>query len=273
MTLPSHPRRLPPIARLLPTFAAAALALPAAAETQDWSLGRAIDCPLPLSTPSHAATRTIVFPGGAIADVPVFWDAESQLCAKAIRNTLVLQLRDAAFSATLQVFDDKGNLFLIDVHAAHAGDSPDEVLLLRPSTAAATAGAGGCAGSEGGAGADSDAEVTRMMAAMVGGGDPGVVSSLVRRVEDGRLKVGRRIFADDTMSLELVRVFQGPRLRGYQCLLAYHGSHSVRLEQQRLYFPGALAVYASAQVLYEPGSVSVAVQPDQSITLDYVATP
>jgi hypothetical protein len=246
---------------------AAVLAAPTlAGETQDWCIGQAIPCPLPLSTPTHDATRTVVFPGGALADVPVFWDPETQLCVKAIRNTLVLQLRDPQFSGTLQVYDDKGGLYLLAVRAAAPGEEPDAVLLVRPKAARDEAAAAAVP-------ADSDAQVTQMMAAMVGGCDGAVTGSVVTRVEDGKVVVGRRIFADATLTLELVRVFQGPILRGYECLLSYHGKHSVRLDQSRLWFPGALAVYASAQAVIDPQTVAVEIAPGAAITLDYVAAP
>lgn len=243
------------IARVVVALAAT-LAV-ARAEMVDWSLGRAIDCPLPLALPSRAATRTIVFPGGPISEVPSFW-SEEQLYAKVIRNTLVLQLRDPLFAGTIQVFDDKGNLFLVNVHAAAATETVDEILMLRPQAAPGEAAAP--------LPPDSDGQITEMMAQMVGGvANPGIQGSLVTRVEDGQVVVGRRIFADDALSLELIKVFQGSGVRGYECLMRYNGKDPVRLDQQRLWFPGALAVYASAQVFINPQTVSIEIQPNQAI--------
>jgi hypothetical protein len=250
-------------ARHLVTCALVMIGQLGVAETVDWSLGKAVDCPLPQALPSKALTRTLVFPGGAVTDVPAFW-SEEQLYVKIIRNTLVMQLRDPAFVATLQVFDDKGNLFLVNVRAAKPTESVDEVLMLKPiSQTTATGSANGAS--------DSDGQITEMMAHMVGGGNPSIVGSLVTRVEDGKVAIGRRIFADDSFSLELMKVFQGPSLRGYECLMRYQGKDTVRLDQQRLWFPGALAVYASSQVFINPQTVSVEIQPNQAIKVYYVA--
>jgi hypothetical protein len=234
-------------------------------QTCDWSLGATIDCPLALSTPAHVATRTIVFPSGAITDVPAFWDAESQLYVKIIRNCVVLQLRDPRFSATLQVFDDKGDLFLVTVHAAADPSLVDDALLVRP------AGGGAGAEAQGRSAEDSDGQVTELMAAMVGPRNASVACTLVTRVENGTVVPGRHLYADHTLSLDLMHLYQGAHLHGYQCVLTYHGTRTVRLDQSRLWFPGALAVYASAQVFIDPRTVGIEIQPQQTILLYFVA--
>jgi len=231
--------------------------------TIDWTPGQSIDCALPLSTPSAVATRTVVFPNGAITDVPAFWDADTQLYIKVIRNTLVMQLRDPRFSATVQVFDDKGDLFLLNVHGAADGMPTDAVLQVRAQSAPVPG--------DGAEPADADGAVTAMMAAMVGGSSATISSAAVTRVEDGTVKRGRHLFSDPTLTLDLDMVYQGPRLRGYRCQLTYHGTHPVRFNAQRLWFPGALAVYASAQVLIDPGNPAFSMQPRQTILLYYVA--
>ncbi|HEX3133332.1 MAG TPA: hypothetical protein VHX44_07070 [Planctomycetota bacterium] len=234
------------------------------AETVDWSLGKAIDCPLPQALPTKALLRTVIFPGGAITEVPSFWSDE-QLYVKIIRNTLILQLRDPLFVGTLQVFDDKGNLFLVNVRAAKANEPVDEMLLLRPLGGPGETAAGVMP-------SDSDGQLTDMMAHMLaGGGNSAIAGSLVTRVEDGKLLIGRRIFGDDAFSLELIKVFQGPSMRGYECLMRYNGTDTMRLDQQRLWFPGALAVYASSQVFINPQTVTIEVQPKQAIKVYYVA--
>jgi hypothetical protein len=250
--------------RLLPILLVLACAAGAPAETVDWSLGRSIDCALAPALPTRALTRTVVFPGGPITEVPSFW-SEEQLFVKIIRNTLVFQLRDPLFTGTIQVFDDKGNLFLLGVRAARAGETVDDVLLIRPVEAA-----GGAAAPMPG---DSDGAVTELMAHMVGGGpNPAISGSLVTHVDEhGKVVPGRRIFADDTLTLELIKVFQGPGLRGYECVVRYAGERTVRLDQQRLWFPGALAVYASNQVFINPQTVSIEIQPNQAIRIFYVA--
>jgi hypothetical protein len=183
--------------------------LPAA--TADWSLGKAIDCPLPVAMPSKAATRTVVFPF-AVVDVPTFWSQDEQLYTKSLRNTLVMQLRDPSWQGTLQVFDDKGNLYLLNVRSAKAGETVDESLIIRPvGTDSAGPGAGAPP-------ADSDGAVTDMMAYMVAGGkNANYSASLVTRVVDDKLVVGRRIFEDDTMVIDLVKVFQGPKIGRASC--------------------------------------------------------
>ena len=205
----------------------------------------------------------MVFPNGAITDVPAFWDADTQLYIKIIRNTLVLQLRDPRFSASVQVFDDKGDLFLLSVHAAGDGVPADAVLQVRAPVAT---GAGDAA-----APADADGAITAMMAAMLGGAGMALNSAAVTRVEDGTVKRGRHLFSDPTLSLDLDTVYQGARLRGYRCALTYHGAHPVRFNAQRLWFPGALAVYASGQVLADPNDPAFQMQPRQTILLYYVA--
>jgi len=231
--------------------------------TVDWTPGQSIDCALPLSTPSAVATRTVVFPNGAITDVPAFWDADTQLYIKVIRNTLVLQLRDPRFSATVQVFDDKGDLFLLCVHGAGEDVAPDAVLQVR---APAAPGAGDEA-----LPSDADGAITAMMAAMLGGSGAVLSSAAVTRVEDGTVKRGRHLFSDPTLTLDLDTVFQGAHLRGYRCQLTYHGAHAVRFNAQRLWFPGALAVYASGQVLADPNDPAFQMEPRQTILLYYVA--
>jgi hypothetical protein len=237
------------------------------AQTIDWSLGSTIDCPLPLSSPNTVATRTIVFPNGAITEVPAFWDAETQLYIKVIRNTVVLQLRDPHFSGTVQIFDDKGDLFLVNVHLASDPSTLDDVLMLRPRPVAGTAGADSMDAEP----QDSDGQITELMAAMLGPRPTSVSCSMVTRVEKGRVVPGRHIYSDATISLDLLHLYRAAHLRGYQCLLHYHGTRTVRLDQSRLWFPGALAVYASAQVFVDPRILAIDIQPEQSILLYFVA--
>lgn len=251
------------IARCLALALALACVAVAPATTVDWTLGEAVDCALPAALPSQAMTRTIVLPGGAVTEVPSFWN-DDQLFVKAIRNTLIVQLRDPLFVATMQAYDDQGNLYLINLRAAKPGEAVDEILVLRQKPDATLSG--------GALASDSDGAISDMMAAMVGGvGHPSIAGSLVTRVEDGAMVPGRRIFADDTLSLELVKVFQGPSVRGYECVARYVGDQTVRLDMQRLWFPGALAVYASSQILLSPDDAGVEIQPNQAIKLYYVA--
>ena len=66
-------------------------------------------------------------------------------------------------------------------------------------------------------------------------------------------------------------MFQGPSVRGYECVARYAGERTVRLDMQRLWFPGALAVYASGQILTGGDDPAVELQPRQAISLWYVA--
>jgi hypothetical protein len=109
------------------------------------------------------------------------------------------------------------------------------------------------------------------MAAMLAGvARSDVVRTPVTRVEQGHLRSGRVLLRDSVCTLELVTQFQGPRLRGYECLLRSRSQQPMHLDEQRLWFDGALAVYASSHVLPVVHGMQVDLAKDQAITLFYV---
>jgi hypothetical protein len=263
--LPRHGPHLPrpgrrcgaPIALCM--AAAASLHLPA--ETITWTPGMSIDCPLAPSLPSRSQARTIVFPldGGALTQIPTRW-GEDELAAKAVGNTLILDLRDPSFQATLQVFDEKGLLFLLDVHAAPAGSAPDDCLTILQAAPTAPMHLP----------ADSDGAITAFMAGMVAGGcQAGMTSRPVTHIEHGTIVPGRVILDTPRLRIALERIYQAGDLRGFLCFAT--AADGGEIDMQRLWFPGALAVYASDKDVLSCTHPGVRLPHPGTISLYYVA--
>lgn len=235
------------------------------AESVEWYLGKTVDCPVAVSMPTKPLPRTIIVPGGTITDVPTYW-SENQLHVQIIRNSLILHLRDPAFEGTLSIYDDKGNMYTIRVKAAPNNQEPEQLLILKPS-----ANPPGVAGGPGSELKDSDVAITTMMLHMVGGPQhPQIQGSIVSSVKDGKLSPGMVVFSDDMMSIEVFKAYQGPTVRGCECVVRYFGDKPVRLNTETLWFPGALAVYATDQTLFVPGRSGVELQPKSVLSLFYV---
>jgi hypothetical protein len=234
------------------------------AETKEWSLTQTIHIPVHVSTVDNLRPRTVVLPT-KVREVPQFW-TDDQMVVELMGNALVIQLRRSDFSTTMQVFDETGRVYLLRVESVKSGHVVDDMLVVNDSSLSPNTQTSMLT--------DSDGAVTEMMAAMIGGAHPHIRASVTSRVDNGEVKQGRVIFQDDTLDITLVRVWSGHvtgRLRGYECIMTWKGSQAVRVNEERLWFPGALAVWASDQVMSDQNNPSVTVQPRSSIRLCYVA--
>ena len=245
------------------------LAAYAGAETVDWVLGKPIDCPVNISLPTKPVPRTVILPGGVVTEIPQNW-FEDQCEVRFIRNTVSIKLKDPVFMGTIQVFDDKGNLYLLNVRAPRPDEVVAESLTLRPGSDGSVIGQDGLPRSSP---IDSDGAITEMMVAMFNGVATGTIASSIQyRMADDQKSfvVGERILEDDSLSWYLVRVWQGPRLRGFETVFTYKGKGSFRIPYQRWYFPGALAVLAADQVIMDPTLPQVNAEQGQPIRLFFV---
>lgn len=244
------------------------------AETQpeyaEWSIGKSIDVALRVSLPSSPMPRTIILPDGPITEVPSSW-FEDQIEVRWIRNTVSLKLKDPIFTGTMSVYDSKGNLYQFNVRPARENEPVSDTLILRPAVETA----GGAVGANGvsvNSPIDSDGAVTEMMVAMELGRPTGSVSGALQyRIVDGKVVPGYKLAEDDTKSWYLIKVWQGPRVRGYETLLIYKGPGVKVIAPQRIYFPGALAVRASSQGVYDSQTPEITVSQNQAIRLFFVA--
>lgn len=234
------------------------------AEESHWTPQRAIDVALVPSSLSNLRTRTVVLPGSAISQVPVFWTA-NDLHVEIIDNTLILQLRNPDFTGTLSVYDDAGSVFLLNVRPAEENERVDEMLIVIDEQARIDEREGL------GRSTDTDTAVTEMMRHMLGGPTAEHITGMVvTRVENDEVRIGRRVFEDSDLGIWMVRLYQSPAVRGCELLFHFRGPQPVRFEMERLYFPGALAVYASDQVLYDPANPHLEIDPKQTIRVFYV---
>ena len=222
-----------------------------------------VTVPIRVSTPNQVYPRTIVFPTDSIGDIPQLF-SEQDLFVQQIRNTLVLHLKTADFGGTLQVFDASGRLYLLNVVPAQ-GDQPVpeklRITLPQPPPVAAA-----------GMRHNIVEEAMAMFDHMLGfRRRPDVSSVDATVIRDGEVSVGRRIYEDDDVQILVTRIHQGPALRGYECVFTYRGEEPRYIPYQRIYFPGAIAVYAGQGAFMDPANPGRDVRPGQSIRVYYVA--
>ena len=239
------------------------------AETVDWVLGKPIDCPVAVSLPTKPVPRTVILPGGNVTEILQSW-FEDQVEVRYVRNTVSIKLKDPVFSGTIQIYDDKGNLYLLNVRAPRPDESVAESLTLRPGSDGSSIGEDGLPKSSP---IDSDGAITEMMVTMFNGVASGTIASSIQyrmSTDQKSFVVGERIMEDDSISWYLLRVWQGPRLRGFETVLTYKGKGSFRVPYQRWWFPGALAIMAADQIILDPSSPQVSAAQGQPIRLFFV---
>ncbi|MFW5828925.1 MAG: hypothetical protein ACOCXA_01575 [Planctomycetota bacterium] len=233
------------------------------AEEVVYQMDKSIPCRVRVSTPEKVYTRTVVFPATSLLEVPQFFD-ENDLFVQGVGNTLIVHLRNPDFEGTLQVYDNDNRLYVLNI-LPEEQKKVDEHLIIRlpePIADAMSVTSG-----------DDDlvARVFRYYEHMLGAHEYADIEGVTANVvEDGEVKVGRRIYQDDDLALFLIKLYQGPGLRGYECLLRYAGTEPRRIDMQRLYFPGALSIYAPVQAFMDPANPTLDIEAGSSIRLFFV---
>ena len=237
-------------------------------ETVDWNPDETIICSVKKSEPNDINIRTVVLlGGGAIKSIPKYYSDEV-LNIKTFKNTFTVQLRDSNFTGVIQVFDDNNRLMHFKIKPVESSDHIDDMLVVRMSREAGAKASLGLRSSA----PDSDGAVIDLMTHMLGGQRRSDISgTMVTRVEGGDVVPGRIIFEDDTAKMELIHVFQSSTLRGFHIVFTYRGKDAIRINTQRLWFPGAIAVHASDPTLMNQDNPSVEINPNQVIHLYYVS--
>jgi hypothetical protein len=235
----------------------------ATAEEVVYQSDKAIACLVRVSQPDKVHTRTIVFPAKGLLEVPQFFDP-NDLFVKGVGNTLIVHLRNPDFEGSLQVYDDTNRLYVINIIPEQQRKVDEHLLITLPRPAAS-----------GSSVTSQDDEVVsrafRYYEHMLGAHHYADIQSIDATVMiDGEVKVGRRIYQDNVLSLFLIRLHQGPELRGYECIMTYAGDQPRRIDLQRLYFPGALSVYAPVQAFMDPAQPSIEVEAGSTIRLFFV---
>jgi hypothetical protein len=235
----------------------------------------AIECRLRVSTPTAIWPRTVIFPVAGELRIPKLHD-EVDVDVQAIGNTVLILLKNGDWTGVLHVYDAQGNLYSLRLVAERERPIDDRLVILPP-----PAPRGGGAVVDGGPAVGSQlvSSAMDMLDVMLGVRQiPSISGVPATSMRDGALHQGMRIYEDDVLLLEVQRIYQGPSLRGYQCLLTYRGTTPFRIPYQRLTFPGVVAAYCPASQLMQagvgdPGSEvdGGSLQPGQVVPIYFIA--
>lgn len=244
-------------------------AVPVVAEDVVFPPDGVIDVKVAVSEPNKVVPRTVVFPSTGIGDIPELFSRE-HLFVQQIRNTLIVHLKTAEFKGTLQVYDASGRLYLLNIIPATKTERIAEklrIVLPKKPTAASSG-----APVRHNIVEQSFAMYRHMIAYDMNGhiDNPLVQSAPAVVMRNGKLSHGRRIHEDDDVQILLTSVHEGYTLKGYSTVFVYRGTEPRRIDFQRLYFPGAISVYAGQEAFMDPHRPGMQVQPGQSIKVYYI---
>jgi hypothetical protein len=246
-----------------------AVAATAWAESVTVSPGISVDCPVPVSTADNKRTRTVVLPSEGIARVATT-APESDLEVKHYKNTLVLNLKNPAFEASLQVWDIENNLYLLTVRSPAEDDATDESLILVKDRRAGADGSQ-ATGSPKTILQDTDQAVVTLMSQMRGGVTEDRVSWMaITSVDRGKVIPGKRLYADDNLEIRLQRVYRSPGLYGYETTWTWHGRQNIVVNLQSVWIPLVIATSASDQAILAQQNPDVVLPANRTIKVYYV---
>ncbi len=242
--------------------------LTAPAAVVEWRQNHTIEVVLEPSIPQRDhRSRLVYFPSEQV-HFTQDW-SQDDLHATVMLNGIQFMLRNPEFQTTVHVIGNDGAIYPLRIRRSAEDEDVSTVLQVVPhqpetSTAGSSIAARGPA--------DIDAEAVVMMRHMVSG-EPQhwVTSSPDGEITDEGFRLGRRVYESDFLSITSTRLYRGLQTVGYQCLVEYRGAEPVRLNFQRLYFPGALCVYASHQVLMDPKHPGTVLEPGDRLVLWFVA--
>ena len=235
-----------------------------AAETVTWVPEKDIDCPVHVSVEDEARSRSVIFPeGGRITNMNAEWLDGSKIQVRVVRNSLEIQLKDPAYQAAVTAYDDRGNVYTLQVHAIDRDEPLDQRLIVVPPAPVTSRKAFPI---------DTDHAAIVLMRHMVGGERAAEVEEAPCTRTEGDHVVPGEIMKGSTRELTVMRMryFQGPGLKGYTYHYISNADKPYRLVLGTVWPEGARWVSSVAATVYPDSRTEITLYPHQPLAVHYV---
>ena len=240
----------------------------AVAETATYRLGEALDFPCVVSSSDNKQPRTIILPNTLDKVVDGGW-SPSDLEYQGVNNTISFQLHNPSLTATIQVYDVTGQLYLVSLRAAAATETPDPSLTVVNKDDATAEGARTAKWP-----ADTDSATAKLARAMLSGITPdGITVAPFSSNVNGKVVSGSTLFEDDFLLIRVQRMWLAPNLKGYETVWTWKGDRAVRINIQRLYFPGLIAIHSPEQTILSGDNPEHVFQPKITSKIYMICVP